>query len=121
MHELSIAYHLVEIADRAAVEAQVSRVLSVRVRLGALAGVVKEALLFAYDIAARGTRLDGSRLEIEDVPVIIFCPTCAAEHELPDIQAFRCPHCGTWSADVRQGRELEIVSLEAVDEQPTYS
>jgi hydrogenase nickel incorporation protein HypA/HybF len=121
MHELSIAHHLVEIADQAAAEAQVTLVTSVHLRLGALAGVVKDALLFAYDIAAAGTRLQGSRLEIEDVPIVIYCADCAAEYELPDIQAFRCPRCGAFSADVRQGRELEIVSLEAADEQPTHS
>ncbi|HEU4927449.1 MAG TPA: hydrogenase/urease maturation nickel metallochaperone HypA [Vicinamibacterales bacterium] len=35
------------------------------VRLGAGAGVVAEALRFAFDLAAEGTILQGARLEVE--------------------------------------------------------
>ncbi|MBL8163391.1 MAG: hydrogenase maturation nickel metallochaperone HypA [Anaerolineae bacterium] len=120
MHELSIAHSLVETASRAAQDAGVQQVQAVHLRLGALAGVVKEALLFSYDIAAEGTVLAGSRLEIEDIPVAIHCPNCAVTSTLASIQSFCCPLCGQPSADIRQGRELELVSLEVSDEQPTY-
>jgi hydrogenase nickel incorporation protein HypA/HybF len=120
MHELSIACSLVEMAAQAATSAGARRVEVVHLRLGALAGVVKEALLFSYDIATADTPLAGSRLEIEDVPVAIYCATCAATSILTTIQSFRCPICGEPSADIRQGRELELVSLEVTDEQPTY-
>ena len=42
------------------------RVQSVRLRLGSLAGVAREALLFSYGIACEGTPLEGSRLLIDD-------------------------------------------------------
>lgn len=121
MHELSIAYSLVEMASRAAEDAGVTRVEAVRLRLGALAGVVKEALLFSYDVATEGTILAGSRLEIEEVPVALYCPACDAISTLETIQLFCCPRCGTPSGDIRQGRELELISLEVPDEQPAYS
>lgn len=113
MHELSIAHNLVEIAARAAENAGVRHVEAVYLRLGALSGVVKDALLFAYEVAAAGTPLAGSRLEIEDVPVSLYCPTCDVTSTLPGIQLFQCPLCGTPSGDIRQGREIELVSLEA--------
>lgn len=116
MHELGIAHNLVEIACSAAATAQVEHVEVVHVRLGTLSGVVKDALIFSYDIAAAGTILEGSRLEIEEVPVAIYCPTCQKTAQLPGIQDFCCPHCGMPTADIRQGRELEVVSLEAFDE-----
>jgi hydrogenase nickel incorporation protein HypA/HybF len=121
MHELSIAYSLVEMAARAAHDAGVSRVEAVRLRLGALSGVVKDALLFSYDVATAGTILAGSRLDIEAVPVAIHCSACGVTSSLPGIQSFRCPLCGQPSGDIRQGRELELVSLEVADEQPAYS
>ncbi|MBK9121878.1 MAG: hydrogenase maturation nickel metallochaperone HypA [Chloroflexi bacterium] len=120
MHELSIAYNIVQIADDAAREAGVERVDAVHLRLGQLSGVVSEALLFGYDIAAQGTRLEGSRLEIEDVPVVIFCAQCRAERELESIQVFCCPECGTPSMDIRSGNELEIGYVEYSDE-PAHS
>lgn len=121
MHELSIALQLVEIAENAAVRAGARHVEVVHLRLGALAGVVKDSLLFAYGTATEGTLLSGSRLEIEDIPVTIYCPACAAERELAAVQSFQCPVCGTFSADTRSGTELELVSLEiAQNEAETY-
>jgi hydrogenase nickel incorporation protein HypA/HybF len=120
MHELSIAYSLVEMASRAARDAHVERVEAVHMRLGVLAGVVKEALLFSYDIAAAGTILEGSRLEIESLPLVVYCPACDHLSTLPDVQSFQCQHCGALTADIRQGRELELESLEVADEQPTH-
>ena len=112
MHELSIAHNLVEIAVRAAQEAQVKKIDAVNLRLGALSGVVKDALLFSYDIVVKNTILEGSRLMIEELPVVVYCPKCQSESALPGIQAFSCPRCGTPTAKIVQGKELEIVSLE---------
>jgi hydrogenase nickel incorporation protein HypA/HybF len=120
MHELSIAHNLVEMATRAAEEAGGVKVTALRLRLGALSGVVKDALLFSYGIAAEGTLVAGSRLEIEEIPVAIHCAACGVTSTLPTIQSFRCPLCGQPSGDIRQGRELQLISLEVADE-PAYS
>lgn len=112
MHELSIAYSLVEIAEQAAQENDVSHVTAVHLQLGALSGVVKSALLFGYDVATAGTMLEGSRLEIEELPVVIHCPTCQADRPLPQIQSFRCPICDTPTHQIVQGQELRLVALE---------
>ena len=112
MHELSIANELVETAAEAASAAGASKVNVVHLRLGLMAGVVKSSLEFCYDLAAQETLLEGSRLEIEQLPVEIFCPTCQQVVELPSVQWFHCPRCDTPSADIRQGKELEIESLE---------
>ncbi len=118
MHELSIAESLVTTAA-AAIQANAGSeeldalaVSEVHLRLGRLAGVEKDSLLFCYDIVIENTALAGSRLVIADVPVVIFCPSCQAEQELPGIQSFLCPRCGQPSSDVRQGRELELVSIQ---------
>ncbi len=91
------------------------RVVALHLCLGALSGVVKDALEFSFDLAAEGTVIAGARLEIEEIPIVVFCPTCRAERELPGLQSFRCPVCGGETADVVRGRELELVSMEVVD------
>jgi hydrogenase nickel incorporation protein HypA/HybF len=91
-------------------------VAALHLRLGLLSGVVKDALEFSFDLAAEGTAIAGARLEVEEVPVIVFCPECRAERELPGLQSFRCPICGGDMADVVSGRELELVSMEVLDE-----
>ena len=115
MHELSIAMGIVDAAldesQRRGVE-----VSAVHLRLGALSGVVKDALLFSYEVACQDTPLQGSQLIVEDVPVIVFCPQCRQERELPSVQLFACPECGAPTMDVRHGKELEVFALEVKEE-----
>src|SRR5205823_2739597 len=102
MHELSIA---IGIVDAALEEAQKRRVQvsAVHLRLGALSGVVKDALLFSYEIACQDTALRGSKLIVEDVPVAVFCPQCKERRTLASVQSFACPECGAATMDILQG------------------
>ena len=111
MHELSIALSIIEGAEEEAARHR-CQVIAVHLRLGPLAGVVKDALFFAYGLACRDTLLEGSRLLIEEVPVVVFCSQCNAERTLESIQSFSCPVCGAPAPEVLQGRELELVALE---------
>ena len=113
MHELSIAMSIVELAQEEA-ESRGVRVLAVHLKLGALSGVVREALLGSYEMASEGTPLQGSRLVISDVPVMVFCPACRQSRTLPSIQLFQCPACRTPAPDVVEGRELQVTALEVV-------
>jgi hydrogenase nickel incorporation protein HypA/HybF len=114
MHELSIAMNIVEMALAEAQERN-CRVEAVYLKLGGLSGVVKEALLSSYQIACDGTLLQGSRLVIDEVPVVIFCEKCDAQRPICSLQLFCCPQCGTPSGDIVQGKELEVVALETSD------
>jgi hydrogenase nickel incorporation protein HypA/HybF len=116
VHELSIAISIVEGAAEEAERHPGKSVDAVRLQLGKLSGVVKEALLFSYDLACEGTPLEGSRLVIEEIPAVIYCRKCGDEHVIDSIQAFICPRCQEPSADVVCGRELTITGLELVNE-----
>jgi hydrogenase nickel incorporation protein HypA/HybF len=111
MHELSIAISIVEVAEEEAASRGV-QIDAVHLRLGALCGVVKDALLSCYEMACENTPLQGSRLVVEEVPAVIFCPSCRAQRPLSSIQLFGCPECGTPCSEIVQGKELEVVALE---------
>lgn len=115
MHELSIAMSIVDMAQE---EADSRDVLidAVYLELGPLSGVVAEALLFSYEIACSGTRLEGSRLVIKEVAIEVYCPTCMVQRILPSMQWFCCPECGAPTSDVIHGKELAITALEIRDE-----
>ncbi len=112
MHELSIAMSMVEMAAEEAASRGGAQVYAIHLKLGPLSGVVKEALLFSYEVACEGTPLEGSRLLIEEVPVVVFCPACEAETTLASLQRFCCALCQAPTSQVVQGKELEVVALE---------
>ena len=112
MHELSIAMSMVEMAEEEAARRGGARVFAIHLKLGQLSGVVKDALLFSYEVACQGTTLEGSQLIIEEVPVVVYCPNCEAETPLASLQRFCCGTCGTLTPEVVRGKELEVVALE---------
>ena len=115
MHELSIAMSLVDVACEKAAALGDVRVDKLYVRVGAFSGVVKDALSFCFDAAAQGSPIEGARLEIEDVPVTVFCARCSAERKIVGPTVLRCPVCGEPVPDVVAGRELELTALEVSD------
>ena len=77
MHELSIALRIVEALDKElANEADDLIVAAVNIQIGALTGLVPEALQFSWDLATENTRLQGSELQIDWVDAAGFCPEC---------------------------------------------
>ena len=114
MHELSIALGIVEAAAEGARRHGAMQVTAVHLRLGPLAGVIKEALLSAYDLACEGSPLEHSRLVVEEMPIVIYCPRCAAARRAVSPQEMSCTECGTPADHVVGGRELEVFALEIV-------
>ncbi|MBK8049218.1 MAG: hydrogenase maturation nickel metallochaperone HypA [Anaerolineales bacterium] len=115
MHELSIAQSLIEIAEETARNAGATEVLAVHLRLGALSGVVPDALQFSFPIAAEGTLVAGAQLIIEEVPAVVYCDQCAAERSITWPPDFRCPVCGEFAPKLLQGRELQITAIEVME------
>jgi hydrogenase nickel incorporation protein HypA/HybF len=111
MHELSIAMSILDMAEEEAGRRS-AEVDAIHVKLGALSGIVKEALLSAYHLARTETTLETAELIIEEVPVMIFCPRCQVPRSIPSIQQIYCVECETPSAQILQGRELQVVALE---------
>ena len=119
MHELSIVTSIVETVTETLAalpdSSRGARVLEVRLRVGALASVIPESLEFCWGIVSEDTPLEGSRLVVNLLPVVVHCAPCGQDAELEGVQSFRCPRCGEPRSDMRQGRELEIDSIEIED------
>jgi hydrogenase nickel incorporation protein HypA/HybF len=112
MHELSIISSVVQSVTESLEKYPGSRVVEVRLKVGALTSVVEDSLQFCYGIATEETPLAGSRLVVQMLPVTVYCAACGMDGEIASLQSFRCPDCGEPSSDIRQGRELEIDSIE---------
>jgi hydrogenase nickel incorporation protein HypA/HybF len=112
MHELSIAISMIEQIMEESDNHGGLEVEAVHLRLGVFSGVDKEALLFCYGLACEGTSLEGSRLLIQTVPLLIYCPTCRKERSPVSVYQLQCPDCLVPAQEIITGREIEVVSLE---------
>jgi hydrogenase nickel incorporation protein HypA/HybF len=115
MHELSIAMSIIDVASEEA-ERLNARVIAVHLRLGPLSGVVKEALLSAYELAREQTPLADSKLIVQEMPIVAWCSTCNAQRTIPSMQRMCCPACDSPTPDIRGGNELEVSGLEISSE-----
>src|SRR4051794_25451873 len=105
MHELSIALSVLDLAAEESRQRGDARIAAIHLKLGPLSGVLKNALLSAFDLAREHSPFPSSTPLIEDVPVAVFCPTCQSEKPVVSLQEMRCITCGTLSPDIRHGRE----------------
>ncbi len=112
MHELSIAMSVLEIVEEEAERQGTARVTAVHLRIGPLSGVVKEALVSAFELAREGTPFAECKLMIEEVPITAFCATCQTERTVSSVQHICCPVCDTPMPDITTGRELEVKAME---------
>jgi len=111
MHEAGLMQEALDLAGVAARQAGAARVHRLRIRVGALSGVVPEALRFAFDALAPGSVAEGGQLELEPVAATYWCEGCRAEFAAVEAGA-PCPTCGRPSPVLRSGLELELASME---------
>jgi hydrogenase nickel incorporation protein HypA/HybF len=111
MHEAGIAASILEICNDEAGKHGGGAIRSVRLRLGGLAGVVPEALEFAFDALKGETRAAGAVLDIERVPLAARCPSCKWSGEPEGDICLFCPSCDA-PLEIISGRELEVVYID---------
>ena len=111
MHEVSIMEEAMRVAVATARSSGSERILGLRLRVGAMSGVVPEAIRFAFDVVCRNTIAVGARLEIETVPATCWCAVCQKEFPYADFLS-ECPRCHNVSGELCHGRELEIAAVE---------
>jgi hydrogenase nickel incorporation protein HypA/HybF len=111
MHELSLMESTLEIALEYARKQGAQKIHQLNLRVGAMSGVVPEALEFAFDACACNTIAAGADLKIELVPALCYCENCDREFAPPD-PIYACTDCGQISSKLIQGRELQLTSLE---------
>lgn len=111
MHEVGITQSIIEIAEQHARAQGAGKINSVTVDIGALSGVMPEAVEFCFEACASGTLLEGTRLIIHRIPGRGRCGECGAETAL-DPQTFACAACGSFALETLQGNELRVTELE---------
>ena len=115
MHEMGIAMQIVEIATASIPEdIENVRIERVNLKVGKLAAVVPDSLLFCFDIVAKDTPLKGAKLVINEIDVVARCNDCNAEWTITE-PVFSCKKCKSGSIEILSGRELDIDSIEIAE------
>jgi hydrogenase nickel incorporation protein HypA/HybF len=115
MHEMGIAMQIVEIAVASIPpDLKNAQVKTVNLQVGKLAAVVPESLQFCFQIAIQDTLLHDADLNIEEIPLKVRCMDCKAEWTAHE-PVFICRKCNSGSIEMLSGRELDIVSIEVVE------
>lgn len=111
MHELAITEAIVRSAVPKAQAAGAKRIITIKLKLGALSDIVPSYIEYYLQYAAKGTIAEGSKIQVETIPVRIKCFACGQESEL-ERHTYKCPVCSSDEFKVIQGREYFIDSLE---------
>lgn len=88
-----------------------TRIHRIRMRIGALSGVVPESLEFAFEALRPGTMAAEALLEIERIPATFHCSVCDRDFALDEVD-FVCPACGGPLNVKGGGREMELADME---------
>ncbi len=82
----------------------------VRIEIGMLTCVAPDTLVSAFELAAAGTPIAGTSLEVARIPGRGRCRSCGLEVDLPE-PVGTCT-CGSRDLTWVQGHELRLKSLE---------
>jgi hydrogenase nickel incorporation protein HypA/HybF len=113
MHEFAICQSLIAEAGRVAAAHNASEVTGIVVAVGPLSGVEAPLLARAFEIARTGTIAERAVLDIEIVPISVWCGDCGAA-SAAGVNALLCGRCGTWQVDLNSGDELLLKRVELV-------
>ena len=108
MHEFGLCDGIVEAVQG---RADGRRVARVKIRVGAMHRVVKDAFQQAFSHAAEGTEAESASLDIVVVPVQTVCRSCKAEFASDDLP-IACVKCGGVDLELCGGEELVLESIE---------
>lgn len=92
-----------------------SRVATLRLEAGALAGVEVGALRFALDAMVPGTCLEGAHIAIDEPPGAAWCERCQCNVAI-FTRADPCPVCNGYPVKPVAGMALRVVDLVVVDD-----
>tara|TARA_R110000782_G_scaffold48146_5_gene105515 strand:- start:2402 stop:2731 length:330 start_codon:yes stop_codon:yes gene_type:complete len=107
MHELGITRNIVSIVSEHAKGKPVKRV---QLEIGRLSAIMPDAVRFCYDVCCKGTELEGSTLEIIEIPGKAHCYECDNDVDLNDVLS-ACV-CGSRNLNRLSGEELNIKEME---------
>ena len=114
MHEVSIAMGMIDELMRIAQKNNARRVVTVKLKIGKMSGIVTDSLKFAFDaVKLEHPLLCSTAILIEEVPLLYECNNCKNTFSPQDESPFpSCPNCESYSLKIISGEEMNIENME---------
>ena len=111
MHEQSIVSSLLSMALSDAKKDNAKRIISIKLVVGELTGVEKDAVSFYFGFMAKDTIAEGATLDFRYTKPQLRCRECDIIFPRNKLE-FNCPKCNKKAIELVGGRELYIDSME---------
>jgi hydrogenase nickel incorporation protein HypA/HybF len=116
MHELQITERILDIVLKHASGQDVSRIVRIHLKIGALSDLEDEWIQHYFDYLSRGTVAENAQLAIKRAPVVLCCRSCSYSFEVKreELGQAECPACGDGALELVAGREYVIENMEVL-------
>jgi len=111
MHEIRIAEDLSAIVLETANKEHLTKITKVNIIFGQMIQIVPDIFEFAFRETVRNSVAREAEVDIEIVPVKMKCMNCGSDFQVKE-NNFACNVCGSTDAEIIQGKELFIKSIE---------
>jgi hydrogenase nickel incorporation protein HypA/HybF len=114
MHELPVTKSIFQIVLKHAGMANVQKVISVNLEIGALSDLQSEWVQRYFDHLSRGTVTEGAKLRIHRVPAIFRCNRCQQSFEINSLleEDLSCGQCHSRDVTLVSGKQYHVKNME---------
>ncbi|TEB04086.1 Hydrogenase/urease nickel incorporation protein HypA [Pelotomaculum schinkii] len=111
MHEISVLYEVVKLAEEIAMKNNVKRIDSISIEVGELSGILPVFLEKYYPVVVENKEiLKSSTLLIQNVPGEALCRECHSLYNVMKNEG-KCPRCQSRNKTILGGREFVLKNI----------
>ena len=119
MHEFSVTSQVVQNVLAEAEKRGAKKVTEVQLVVGKLTFLGLEQVRFAYEVLAKGTIMEGSKLVVEAQEGVVQCDNCGYEGDFKyeddplyhvPVPTLKCPKCSN-TVKIKAGKECIIKNI----------
>lgn len=111
MHEVSIVYDIIQIAQENSKLNNINKINKVFIKIGEFTCIDENSITFAFETLSKNTLCQDALLDIERVKGKAKCNSCNEEYFINFTNKL-CPKCGCYSNNIISGYEMLIYAIE---------
>jgi hydrogenase nickel incorporation protein HypA/HybF len=110
MHELGVVIEVIKTVEDFAQKNALTKIDTLIIQIGELSSIIPRYVEACYPVAADGTLLQDTNLEIEILPGNAICKRCNKVFNLIENNS-KCPNCTSTDWELLCGKELMIKEI----------